>query len=386
MPASARVLTLLLVSSFLIGCSGVMVSPSQQTAPQSSPVPEVLYVQNDLDPQLFAFRVNETDGSLTPISGSPFPIPTNIGRLTATIDGKFLLAARFGEIAPEPVGLYAIRVQPDGSLPTVPDEPSLPGVLSTVSVQPGVIYAVEAPGQITERLFDPETGSFSDPVNETPCLPHIAQFECDGWMSEASPDGNSFWLNGTTCDRDGCTATLTAVPLRNGTVAFPATDRAAFSGQFSEPVVLNSGVISVASNAVVGLYSADGQLVSSCDEMQSPACAQAWSVASDPQRKFLFIGTRDGKLSSVPLSAEGFSPQDLKVVNAGVRPDNIVVNSTGNFLYVLDHLSNSVTGYSIAEDGSLSPVAGARFDVSGPNAGSSGFFGPEAVIVKVPTL
>jgi hypothetical protein len=353
-------------------------------------VPEAIYVQNDLDPQLFGFRINEADGSLTPISGSPFPIPMNTRRLTATIDGKFVLAARFGGVPPEPVGLYAIPVGADGSLPRVPDTPSLPGVISSASVAPNLLYAVEAPAEITQHGFNAASGSFSPPANATPCMPHVFEFQC-GWLSGPSPDGNTLWLRGTQCDSIQCSDSLTAVPVENGEVAFPPVDDFAIAGLFTEPVVLNSGIISVAfdgfdSNSVVTSYSPDGKLVSRCGGVDSPGCAEAWSVASDPNRKFLLIGTFDGKLSSVRLTATSFDPKQVKVsLVTNVRPDNMVVNSTGEFLYIVDNLSNSLTGYRIGTDGSLTAIAGAKVDIAGANAASSGRIDRAAVIVTLPT-
>jgi hypothetical protein len=391
MTASSRLLAFVVIcSGILAGCSSMVTSQPQPSAPQSSSVSEVLYVQNDLDPQLFGFRINESDGSLTPVSGSPFAIPVNIRRLGATADGRFVLAARFEGFPGDPIGTYAVPIHPDGSLSPSSALPGLSGVVSTLSVASNLIFSEEAPGDITQRTLDPATGSFSAPTNVTPCFPSVAEFQC-GWLSGPSPDGDMLWLRGTNCDPTECSDSLTAVPLQDGNVAFPAVNRFAFAGSFSEPVVLNSGVVSVAfdgfdSNSVVSLYSPVGQLVSSCGMADSPGCTQGWSVASDPRRKFLFIGTLDGKLSTVPLTGAAFSANQVRVwLATAVRPDNMVVNSTGKFLYILDNLSNTVTGYSIGVDGSLAVIPAARFDVSGPNAASGGRVDRAAIIVKLPT-
>jgi len=368
-------------------------SPSPQPTPLPTPQPtpppgsaDVLYIQNDLDPQIFAFDINPADGSLTPVAGSPFTVPTNVRRVFGA--EKYLLAARFGGFPGEPVGLYEIPIQIDGSLITSQETLSLPNVISVAFGEGNFIYTLEGAPRITQRTFDVPTGTFSQPFSATSCMPHVSSNACDEVLG-ASPDKQTLWLGGNTCTPSQCTAMLTAVPLEQGMVAFPATTRSAFAGSFTDPVLLNNGIVSVAfdgfdSNSSVTFWSTDGQLLQSCGATDSTGCAQAWSVASDPQRRFLFIGTLDGKLSSAPLTAFGFSPQNVRTsVVSGLRPDKMVVNSSGEFLYVQDSLSNSVTGFRIGPDGSLSAIPGS-FNVSGPGAASTGRMGTAVIVSLLP--
>jgi hypothetical protein len=368
----------------IAGCgSQSMMSPPQPQQPVNAAAKtEVIYAQNDLDPQIFAFHIDPQQGSLTPVSGSPFPVPVNVRRITASADGKLLLATRTNGVPPEPDGLYAFPIRADGALDTSQQLPTVAGLFVTAEeFQPNMFYMLgDPPDSISVQQYNPAQATFSSPLSSTSCASLAAG--CVEIMGR-SPDGKTLWTKTTTCP-DGpffsCTNAFPSFSVDAGGALVPHLGPSPASESVFDPVIFNSGVVFVAFHDLAGdptveAWSKDGKQLQVCAAADSAGCTHPWNVAADPQQRFLFVGTSDGLLATFPIThGPGFLPlQAPAPLATGLRPDEMIVNASGKFLYVLDSLSNTLSGFSIDQStGALTPIPSATVNVAGPNAASNG--------------
>jgi DNA-binding beta-propeller fold protein YncE len=73
-------------------------------------------------------------------------------------------------------------------------------------------------------------------------------------------------------------------------------------------------------------------------------------------------------LSKAALTLPSLMPLQAASAPAGNAPNGVAVNPAGNFAYVVNVLSNDVSGYAISPDGSLASIAGSPFP-AGSGAG-----------------
>ena len=102
-----------------------------------------------------------------------------------------------------------------------------------------------------------------------------------------------------------------------------------------------------------------------------------FSVAADPTGQFVYVvnaGTGEpgtATVSAYRITPFPLAPNDLTPVSgspfaAGSHADFVTVDPTGRFVYVANRADGNVGVYSIASNGSLTPIAGSPFRISGP--------------------
>lgn len=134
------------------------------------------------------------------------------------------------------------------------------------------------------------------------------------------------------------------------------------ANDFSE----NISAYSVASNGALGPV------------IGSPFASDGWAplgLALSPDGQDLFVTDSESEgVSAYSIAADGsLSSIAGSPFATGTRPWGVAVSPDGEHLYVVNEESNSVSAYSIAADGSLSPVTGSPFSTgSAPRMGSNG--------------
>jgi 6-phosphogluconolactonase len=83
----------------------------------------------------------------------------------------------------------------------------------------------------------------------------------------------------------------------------------------------------------------------------------------DPKGRFLYVSNENNNtISGYKLHSDGsLTRLPNSPYAAGNIPSAVAVDSTGKFLYLTNFGGNSVSGYSINTDGSLVPVPGSPF-------------------------
>jgi 6-phosphogluconolactonase len=127
-----------------------------------------VYVSDPSNNQVDGFSVNNTTGGLTPLSGSPFPLPGTIGLpegMATDALGKFLYVGNAGTIDGFTIDSAT------GALTAIPGSPFLAGENLEVTVDPfgRFLFASDgqAPGGVLAFTIDPGSGSLT-PVAGSP--------------------------------------------------------------------------------------------------------------------------------------------------------------------------------------------------------------------------
>ena len=331
----------------------------------SSEIPKFAYVVNGLSNTISAYKIDETTGTLTPISGSPFE--TEPGPLAVAVDpsGKFLYVTH------SIVSISAYRIDDTtGVLSPVNGSPFITGV----GVFPNDV-AVDAfgkfayvPNAVDDTLsafkIDTLTGVMT-PVSGSPFpageLSHAVAVDPSGkfvYVTNGSDNSVSAYII------DSITGALMPV---NGSPF--ATDR------LPEAVAVDpSGKFVYLANAIgntVSAYIIDSVTGALMPVNGSPfgAGVAPHGVAVDPSGKFVYV-TNTSELSSsisayriesttgalTPISGSPF------MSGVGIRPLDIAVDPSGKFVYVPNSRDNTISVFSIdSSTGALTPVSGSPF-------------------------
>jgi 6-phosphogluconolactonase (cycloisomerase 2 family) len=93
---------------------------------------------------------------------------------------------------------------------------------------------------------------------------------------------------------------------------------------------------------------------------------QAVSLASSPNGRYLIAIGQGGGVWSMTIGQDG-ALSTITQTTAGNWPFDVTITPDGRFSYVANYNSGTLSGYRIADDGTLSELAGSPFgDVSGP--------------------
>lgn len=120
-----------------------------------------LYIPQSVSMTVEAFAINRSTGGLTPISGSPFPVPTGADTIATDPKGRFLFVGLEGGS-----GLAAFQIDPtSGALKATPHSPFSSSISSvdvlTVDGSGKFLYVGEQGTQVHGFLIDQTTGDLS---------------------------------------------------------------------------------------------------------------------------------------------------------------------------------------------------------------------------------
>ena len=289
------------------------------------------------------------DGTLTPMSGSPFAaggagtgaILGSQGSLQIAADGRYLLAADAGSNE-----ISVLRVRPDGSLTPAQGSPVSSGGIEPVSIAVNgklVYVANEGDGTSGSNYtgFRLNSGGHLKPLaGSTIPLPATANpgdilFNSTGTnlvgVEVGTTDPSTFLIDSFTVSHDGLPTPAAGSP-------FPAEAAGPFGSEFSptEPGHL------YVSNAHAG--------------------AGSGSVSA-------FTVSKEGSLSPI-----GDSPY----FNGQTAPCWVEISHDGNDLFAVNTASASISGYRIRGDGSLELLTTTPFQ--------SGLGSPRSMLVSTPAV
>ena len=301
-------------------------------APAVASADRIVYVSNGFpagSSNISALRIN-ADGSLTPISGSPFPTGDAANTITEGIgmtpNGQHLYVGVFGANS-----IRGFNVGTGGGLSQVSGSP-----FNTGSTPLGV--AASPNGQ---TLFDWNHGNSigvwtiaaNGSLTQIPSSPFpVPSAYTNPFAGSVAPDGSHLYVpNENTNPGGGAPDTVSAYSLAaNGA---PTNIQNAVAG----------GPAGADGNPFGSGITPDGKFlyVSAPEDNASVGNMYGYSVNAD------------GTLTAVPGSPFATSP--------GSHPLNVAITPDGKHLYVATRISKTVNGYNIASNGSLSPIPGSPF-------------------------
>ena len=326
-----------------------------------------------------AFTV-QSDGSLSPVPGSPFAtggagkgaIVGSQGSIQATPDGRFIIAVDAGSNQ-----VSVLRILPGGGLLQVPGGTASSGGIEPVSVAVhGDLVYVANEGDGTTgsdysglRLLP--GGRLAPIPGSTFALPATANpgdilFNSTGTnlvgIEVGTTDPSTFLIDSFTVGSDGL---LTAAPGS----PFAAQSAGPFGSEFSpaDPSHLyvsnahagpGNGTVSAFDVAANGSLSSSG--TSPFADVQTAPC---WVEISRDGRYLFTVNTGSTSISSYAVQADG----SLSLIGstpfksgAGIRPFDARLDPSGRRLYVVDAALNAVTAFAV-NGGSLQELPQSPF-------------------------
>lgn len=323
-----------------------------------------------------------SDGSLTPMAGSPFAaggqgtgtLVGSQGSLQVSSDGRYLLAADAGSNQ-----ISVLRIRPDGSLVPAQGSPVSSGGIEPISVAVHdelVFVANEgsaASGTGSNYTgFSLNAGGHLAPLagSNVP-LPITASpgdifFNSTGTkligVEVGTTDPSTFRIDSFTVAKNG---TLTAAPGS----PFAAEAAGPFGSEFSptNPSHLyvsnahagpGNGSVSVFDVAGNGALTSIG--ASPYADTQTAPC---WVEISHDGAYLFAVNTASTTISSYRIQADGsltyLSSTPFKS-GAGIRPFDARLDPSGATLYVVDAAVDAVSGFAV-DGGSLTELPGSPF-------------------------
>lgn len=355
-----------------LGLCGVFLSCGGATGVGGPPPPTTsdrfAYVSNVNSDALTAYKVNSSNGALTPIGGSPFGgVGSPMG--LAISPNSELLAA--GSVDGPGVSMFRVD-KTTGSITSVTGSPFLtPGggypIRSVFHKSGKFLYSAMIPSTAS-NVWAFSVDASSGALSPVPGSPFAGQtlVGLGGTNSIAlHPSGSYLYSSGPFMGITGYSIDTTSGALSQlsgspfvPTGAFFNTELTVHpSGNFLYMADLDADgvrVFPIASDGSVGTEVAGSPFASG---------AAPRDLALNPSGKFVFV-PNEGDLNVTTFAVNASTGALTLVGNAdtGNGPSAVTVDSLGKFLYVTNYWDGKVSAYSIdSASGALAPVAGSPF-------------------------
>lgn len=321
----------------------VVVIGGAAIAPGAASADRYVYVSNGFPAgsnNVSALRIN-SDGSLTPVSGSPFATGGTVTEgLSITPDAQHLYVAEFGTN-----NVVGFNVQSDGGLSAAPGSPygPAPTALGVIPTPDGQHVFVWNHNNDTIGSWDVSSdGSLSQiPGSPTPIPGGLH----NPFAGSVDPGGLNVYVPNENSDPSGGISTDKVTAYDIG----------------------SDGSIGAHQNIASG--------------NPSPSGSNPFGSGITPDGQFFYTSNPEdgpnGTLDGYSVSGAGGFLTELpgfpKSVAPGNHPLNIAISPDAQHLYVATRISNTVNAYDIGSDGSLTSIPGSPFATGGTNGKALAF-------------
>jgi 6-phosphogluconolactonase len=352
--------------------------------------PGFLYVASSIGVSLTSgnisvFSIDPSTGSLTPVSGSPFPGGPQPTSVTVDPFGKFLYeASNIDNLVPAPViSAFTINLS-TGALTSAPGSPFTAGTMPlslSVDSTGKFLYTADfggdnnnspSPDSISEFSIDATTGVLT-PISQAACPNNsfglanaVVTDPIAGFLFVLSPDTSIAFPAGTVCTLSinslGILQPVTGSPFSLGTAS--NTDPRALAvdplGKF----------LYVGDNATSNLWAFSITPGGALDPVPgspfSTGTFTSTSLAVDPLGRFLYVNNLDENISGFRINRSTGALSMLAGFPFNAQPAGttaLAMDPSGKFLYLISQAA-TVSAYAIDETtGALTAVAGSPFTV-----------------------
>ncbi len=378
----AQALSALGIATFLAACSnpgssGAItpsgVAPHSQTRPaQRAASPdaavEYVYVTNDGDRSISAYKINATTGALTHVKGL-FSTGTYPYGLAVDPSGKFAYVTNYGD---NTVSGYSINAT-TGALKRVAGSPFAVGIEpyglavdptgKFVYVANSAYFGQNDDGSVSAFTINATSGTLT-PVFGSPFAAHLYPFDVvvdpKGKFvyvtNRVSDDVSAYKINATS----GALKQVSGSPFAAGIT--PANLAVDPSGRFA--YVPNNGAGTSPSNVSAYQISATSGALSPVLGSPFGAGYSPSGAVVVPTGKFVYVTNAGGNVSAYQINATSGALTQVSgsPFGGGNEPQNVTVDPTGTFAYTANYGGNNVSGYQInASSGALTQLFGSPF-------------------------
>jgi 6-phosphogluconolactonase (cycloisomerase 2 family) len=322
-------------------------------------VPKSVYVTNAISNNISAFNIASSSGSLTVISGSPFPTGSFPSAISSDAGGRFVFTGNVGDST---VSAFTVDAA-TGTLSPAPGSPFSAGKQPTsVAVDNGAhfVYACNnldnTISGYSVSAFGALTSVAGFPMSTLPYLDPLAL--------TIDPRGKVLYVVNATSNNvvsysiDPGTGSLTELG-EVATGSFPDSVAVDPTGRFL--LVNNSLSANVYVYAIDGPTGAATQVAAS----SSRGLANPYAIAADPSGNRAYVG--NGNPSDIVgyrlNTGTGVLKQLPSSPYSGVAtPFSLSFDLSGSYLYVANNSGNNVSGYAVNNTtGALTAVPGGPF-------------------------
>jgi hypothetical protein len=323
-----------------------------------------------------------SNGSLTPIPGSPFAaggaglgsIVGSQGALQVTADGRYLLAVDAGSNQ-----VSVLRILPNGSLGPVQGPQAGSGGVEphSIAVHGNLVYVANEGDKITGTGsnytgFTLNAGRRLTPLkNSTFALPSTANpgdvlFNSTGTnlvgIEVGTTDPSTFRIDSFLVGRDGRITPAAGSP-------FAAEAAGPFGSEFSPADASHLYVSNAHAGAGNGSVSAFRVAGSGALSSIGPSpyadhqTAPCWVEISHDGRYLFTVNTGSTTISSYQILSDGslsFASTTAYSSGTGIRPFDARLDASGAHLYVVDAALDAVSAFAVS-GGSLTELSGSPF-------------------------
>ncbi|MFL5893307.1 MAG: beta-propeller fold lactonase family protein [Solirubrobacterales bacterium] len=311
--------------------------------PAAASADRYVYVSNGFPAgsnDVSALHIN-FDGSLTPVSGSPYPTGGTVTEgLSITPDAQHVYVAEFGTNA-----IAGFNVRADGGLSAAPSSPYGPAAsaLGVIPVPDGQhVFVWNHNADTIGSWTVSGDGSLSQISGSPVPIPGGLH---NPFAGSVTPDGRNVFVPNENSDPSGGISTDKVTAYDIG----------------------SDGSLGAHQNIPSGNPSAGG--------------SNPFGSGITPDGQFFYTSNPEdganGTLDGYSVSGAGGFLTELpgfpKSVAPGSHPLNIAISPDGQHLYVATRITSTVNAYDIGSDGSLSSIAGSPFATGGTNGKALAF-------------
>jgi 6-phosphogluconolactonase (cycloisomerase 2 family) len=306
-----------------------------------------LYTNNYGDKQLAALTIGQ-DGLLSPIAGSPFPLPHYFDGLAITPDGRLMVTA-FG--FEDMIGTQALSNDgtPSTTTPAIPApvQGSSPPAISPdgrfayVAAEPSGVaaFAIGADGSLS-RIG----GSFGE-GGGIPALTTDGRF-----LFTPNFDGKS--IERFAVQADGSLSPLGTNPLG---IEGPFLIRVTPDGRYAILLSEAIGSDDIRSFAI----GSDGSLTPTGSALKTTGNVSGLAIVSPDGRFFYNANGNEDSITAYAIDANGLLSQAGTPAPAGIDdPDGLAMSVDGRFLYVERFQGQTIQAFAVGADGALTQIGG----------------------------
>jgi len=376
---------------FVLAVAAAVVLAGGATAssdgPQTSNVIGHVYVNDNTAPvNTIAGFDRHADGSLTPIPGSPFAVggsgtghpDASQGSLQLSADGRYLLAVDAGSNQ-----VSVLRIKPDGTLQSAAGSPVASDGVDPVSiaVHHDLVYVANAGpgssvGDTNYTGFTLNAGGRLRPIpHSTYVLPNGSEpgqvlFNGDGTKLAGTRIASS-QIDSFTVGSDGLLAAAPGSPYDAQTLS-PPQGYGQLGSEFS-PTNPNELFVSDAHTAAGGAAfpglvssftdAADGTLTPVGAPVANDGGAACWIEISHDGNFLFVVNTASATISSYSIGDGGALTflQSTGAGQIGAGAEDARLSPDGSTLWVVDSGTDAIVGFTV-DGGTLTPLT----DAAGP--------------------
>lgn len=356
--------------SFLImGCGGGGPTPGPTPTP-AGPGNAFVYTANAGGNSISGF-MNDSNGSLTPVSGSPFSMPGQPWGIAATPNNKFLYVSSFQNAV---VNGFAINPA-TGSLTALscatPAATGLQPLKIAITPAGGFLYTANQGGSVSGFSIDASTGCLTA-VSTTPtdAVTRDLTVERNGKFLYAVTGGGgidafSIAADGTltrllTSGFDSGTTTMLGVKASPSADLLVATDAGSANSWRVLLINTTTGALTVHSTASGGAITPSG-------------IAFGPLTAGSTVTPVFIANTGSNDFTSAGVAPDGTVGFFIHQVNDPTGPVDLGMDPAGKFVYVANNGSSNVSAF-------MGNINGSNFNSVFISSAATGS-GPESIVV-----